>query len=111
MENDEIWYECICNNCRRKFRVLENDLDDVVACPFCRTYVLHLYFEKVCDHSFVPIVSTGMIDPRTGKYYYDEEKCEKCGHIEYLDKPVEIDQDEFLKYFSKQCEENLLNDW
>lgn len=51
-----------------------------------------------------------MIDPQTGKYYYDEEKYEKCGHIECLDKPVEIDQDEFLKYFSKQCEENLLND-
>lgn len=32
----EYWYQFECTNCHKKFRVLQQDADDVIQCPFCK---------------------------------------------------------------------------
>ena len=32
----EYWYEFICTNCHKKFRVLQKNADNVIQCPFCK---------------------------------------------------------------------------
>lgn len=36
MDNN-YWYEFTCTNCKKKFRALQKDADDVIQCPFCKT--------------------------------------------------------------------------
>lgn len=31
----EYWYQFECTNCHKKFKVLQQDADDVIECPFC----------------------------------------------------------------------------
>ena len=33
-----IWCELRCVNCHRIFRVLQQNADDVIECPFCKIY-------------------------------------------------------------------------
>jgi putative FmdB family regulatory protein len=35
MDNN-YWYEFTCTNCKKKFRALQKDADDVIQCPFCK---------------------------------------------------------------------------
>lgn len=30
------WYEFTCTNCKKKFRALQKDADDIIQCPFCK---------------------------------------------------------------------------
>ena len=32
----EYWDQFECTNCHKKFRVLQQDADDVIQCPFCK---------------------------------------------------------------------------
>lgn len=32
----EYWYQFECTNCHKKFKVLQQDADDVIECPFCK---------------------------------------------------------------------------
>lgn len=58
------------------------------------------YIKHGHEHSFIPVTYIGMIDPTTGKCYFDEEKCTKCGTIEHLSVPKELNCVDFLKYFN-----------